>query len=211
MPEDTPKPTKFTKYSRIQVRTPAGVARFPKLPPGEPDDFKGNKSYKSAIVFDGDADLSEVTAAAMKIATEVYPRRTPDKVNILIKDGDEAEKNGEPIPELAGKLYMTVSSGEKFPPQVVGPDRKPLPPGVEVRGGDLVKFVLSPMPSDTPTKGTITFRLLAVQLIEKRSGGGDYTSLFDDEGPGLGGGNPDGEPSSGADVPGGLDDDDLPF
>ena len=203
--------TTFPKYTRLQVRTPTGVARFPMLTPGKPDSYKGIEKYKTAIVFDGDADTSALTAAALKIAAEVWPTRKADKVNVLIKDGDEAEKDGEPIQELAGKTYMTVSSGVKFPPQIVGPDRKPLPAGMEIRGGDLIKLVLSPMPSDTPVKGTVTFRLLAVQLIEKRSGGGDFSSLFDEEGEGFGAAKPDSEPSTGADAGGFSDDDDLPF
>ncbi len=205
MAEKTARP----KHPWFNTRTPLATARFPHV--HKPDEYKGKKKFKITLVFDGEADTSKITEDALAVAAAVYPNRKPEKVNVLLKDGDDAEKNGEPIEELAGKTYMTVGSNEEHPPTIVGPDRKPLPAGMEVRGGDLVKAIVTPIPSDTPVPGTIAFRLVAVQLIEKRAGGGDRSSLFDDEGEGFGG-PADDKPSTG--VQGGegaLDDDEIPF
>ena len=207
--------SKFPKYPSVSVVTPKGIARFPHV--HKTDQYKdGAPKFKATIVFDGDTNLGAITEAALKVAAAAFPTRTANKVNVLIKAGDEAEKNGEPIPELASKNYITASCNETHPPKIVGPDRMPLPAGMEVRGGDEIKLILAPIPSDTPIKGTITFRLLAVQLVSKNSGGGgDYASMFDEEGEGFGSGPADPVPSRGveagaADVAS-IDDDEIPF
>lgn len=194
------------KFSRIQIALPKGTARFPHV--HTPDEFKGKKKFKLTVVFDADADLEPLRAAALKVALEAWPKLKPEKVNVLIKDGDAAEKDGEPIEELAGKVYLTATCNENHPPKIVGPDKAPLTGGTQVRGRDIVRAVVSPIPSDTPTKGTVAFRLLAVQLVEKQSGGGNYADLFDEEGAGLGETKTDSEPASGIDA---GDDSELPF
>ncbi len=204
------KKSSFPKYSNVLVTTPRGVARFPSV--HKTDSYMGGpEKFKATIVFDGDADTGKIIEGALAIAAQVYPTRKPDKVNVLLKDGDEAEKDGKPIEELASKFYLNASSNKDHPPKVVGPDKKPLPEGVEVRSGDIIKLVVSPIPSDTPVKGSIAFRLMAVQLIEKRSGPAvDTDTMFDDEGPGLSGGF-SATASSGVDAGPAADDDDLPF
>jgi hypothetical protein len=210
------KKSSFPKFKQVQVRTPLAVARFPHVhTPDKPFKSGDKPKFKITLIFDGDTDLSAVTDGALEVAKEVYPSRAASKVTVLVKDGDEynvgrVDEGKEIVEEFKGKVFINASSNESHPPQVVGPDRKPLTGGTEVRGGDTVKAILAPIPSDTPVKGSIAFRLLAVQLIEKRSGGGDYTGLFDEEGEGFGG-RADGAPSSGVDAGEGADDDDLPF
>jgi hypothetical protein len=210
------KKSSFPKFKHVQVRTPTAVARFPKVHTPDAPYKPGDKpKFKITLIFDGDADLSAITNGSLAVAKEVYPSRAANKVNVLIKDGDEynslrTDDGKEIVEEFKGKVFINANSNVSHPPQVVGPDRQPLTGGVEVRGGDIVKAILAPIPSETPTKGSIAFRLLAVQLIEKRSGGGDYTGLFDEEGEGFGG-RADGTPSSGVDAGEGADDNDLPF
>jgi hypothetical protein len=192
---------------KITVRTPAGVARFPHVHKPDNEGKFADGKFKATIVFDGDVDLDEVNNAALAAAKVFYPAVNPSKVNVLIKEGDDETKaDGTPIPELQGKRVLTAKS--KFSPQVVGPDRQPLPEGVEVRGGDLVRLLLEPVESPKPVKNSVSWRLLAVQLVKKREGGGhDYSSMFDEEGEGFA---PPG--GSGDDADTGNDgDDDLPF
>lgn len=190
--------TKY-KFTHRKVVTPAAIARFPKV--HEPDAFKpgDRESFKITLVFDGDTDLSAVENAARLVAKDCFPRLKDDKVNILIKTGDDINdaresKGKDPYEELAGKITINAScSGAKgdggeylYAPMIVGPDKKALPGNMKVWGGDLVKCVLEPIPSDTPQFGTISFRLLAVQLIEKRSGdSGNAVAMFDEEGDGF--------------------------
>jgi hypothetical protein len=189
---------------KIIARTVLATARFAYL--AKPDD-KFDQKYKCTFVFDGDTGAEE---AAKEAAALFYPKIKFEKVNVLIADGDDkTTKDGEPIEELAGKKLITAKS--KFAPSVVGPDRQPLPPGMEIRTGDIVKALLEPVKSDVPVKNTISFRLLAVQLIEKRSGGGQgYGGLFDEEGEGFHGAADD-VPSEGVDAGVAADDDSLPF
>lgn len=201
--------TKFPKYTPVQVRTPLAVARFPSV--HEPDSYMGAApKFKLTLVFEGGTDLAALTEGALKVASQVYPTRKADKVNVIIKDGDEQEKDGKPIEELRGKTLVSASCGKDHPPGIFGPDKKPLPKGMEVRGGDLVKAILSPIPSDTPVKGSIAWRLLGVQLIEKRAGGGhDVASMFDEEGEGFGEGPA--TASEGVEAGEAVDDDSMPF
>ena len=193
---------------KITVRTPEGVARYSHVHKADTEGKFADGKFKSGIVFDGDADLSGLEAAALACAAIAYPGLAASKVNILIKEGDDETKaDGSPIPELLGKRLLTAKS--KFPPQIIGPDRQPLPEGVEVRGGDIIRLLLEPVESPKPVKNSVSWRLLAVQLVRKREGSGhDYTNMFDDEGEGFA------APASGAGGGGGgdtVEDDDLPF
>lgn len=192
------------KKKKITVRTLVGVARFPHVHKPDSDGKYADDKFKATIVFNGDDDLSDLEAAALAQAAVDYPNVKPDKVNVLIHEGDNATKaDGTPIAELAGKRFVTAKS--KFKPQVVGPDRMELTEGVEVRGGDMVRLLLEPVESPKPVKNSISWRLLAVQLVKKREGGGhDYSDMFDEEGEGFG--SSEDAPSSGP-----VGDDDLPF
>lgn len=196
------------RKKKITVRTPEGVARFPHVHKPDNDGKYADGKFKATIVFDGDVDLADLEAAAVAQGAISYPNLAANKVNVLIHEGDDAAKaDGTPIAELAGKRMVTAKS--KFAPQVVGPDRKPLPEGVEVRGGDIVRLLLEPVESPKPVKNSISWRLLAVQLVKKREGGGhDYTDMFEDEGEGFG---DSGSSQGAADGTGSVEEDDLPF
>jgi hypothetical protein len=58
--------------------------------------------------------------------------------------------------------------------------RQPLPEGVTINSGDLVKASLIAFPYTNGKNKGVTFQLRGVQLLEKRSGF-DATDDFDDE------------------------------
>ena len=204
----------------IMVRTPKGVAAFTHVHAPDTEGKYADGKYKTDIVFDLDADLSKVEDAARRQAAVDFPKMKPEKVNVLIKDGDERvytanskavrdgeAKEGDIVKGFEGKRYVTAKT--KYAPQIIGPDKQPLPAGTEIRSGDIVIAVLAPFGCDKPVKGSVTFRLQALQLVEKRAGGGhDYSDLFDDEGEGFGGETA--EASTGAES-GIADDDEIPF
>ena len=196
------------KPAPILVRTPRATLAFAHIMKPDTEGKYADGKFKGTFIFDLDADLSKVEDAARRQAAIDYPKMKPEKVNILIGDGDDkVDKDGEIRDGFAGKKIITAKT--KFAPQVVGPDRQPLAAGVEVRSGDVVIAVLAPVKSDVPVKGSMAFRLQAVQLVEKRAGGGhDYSDLFDDEGEGFGGETA--EASTGAES-GIADDDEIPF
>lgn len=207
---NTPKP-KFPAYPKIVIATPPCVANFPKLPPDEPDVYDPDRPrFTFTGIFDSDVDLTALNEAAMKVAAAAFPTRKPEKVTVLLKDGDEYydeaagdKKKQENREVFRGRTYLRAVCASTHPPRIVGPDKQPLADGVRVFGGDLCRLQVQIIPSDVPQKGTITFRLIAVQLVEKRSSGGvGYDdSLFDDEGPG---------PTQ-AERPMDLSDEEIPF
>lgn len=220
----------WPKFPHLPVRTPTAVASFAHV--HTPDDYMGQSKFKITLVMPGDADLEPLETAAQKVGAICFPKLKAEKLNVLIKSGDDQNdvlesKGKDPRPELAGKHVIVASCSAakdedgnfKYAPKIVGPDRKPLPKNMKVFSGDLVKAIIEPIPSETPSFGTITWRLIAVQLIEKRSGSGvDVDSMFDDEGEGFGSGGggfddetkSDGEASATA-AEDSVDEEEMPF
>lgn len=182
---------------------PPGVASFPYLL--EPDSkapegvaFKADNKYKVSVQFDSEDGLGPIHDAITEAAIEKFGKMDFDDFAWPWKShGDDHKKD-----YLKNKTVLTAKS--QFKPAVVDAKRQPLPAGVEVRGGDIVKIAVTlylyektekvkvgKKIEDVLTRGC-SLQLAAVQLIEKRAGAGSVSGdVFDEEEGYCGGDAPD--------------------
>ena len=92
-----------------------------------------------------------------------------------VRDGDKIESKSDKRLDFAKGHYLMVFKSNRAPTLV---DSKKQPLKTEVNGGDLVKIAFNAKPYDA-FGGGLALYLNAVQLIEKRGGGG--VSDFDEE------------------------------
>lgn len=176
-----------TKKPFFKSVTPAGTAAFAWIArPDEGHQYSDGK-YKITLVLDGDADLDAIRKIAMDAAKAEFPNVSPSEFQLVfLQNGDDKNKE-----EFAGKTLLIAKT--KNQPQCVDAKRKPLPEGVEVRSGDIVKLALVFYPFSktekvkvngkmvNETTYSVAARLNAVQLLEKRNNGGNAASDFDEE------------------------------
>lgn len=189
------------KADRTFLRTPEATLAYSYIHTPDTEGQYADGKFKATLVFDGDAPIDTIREKAIDAAVAKNPKLKRDKVNVLIKDGDDIEDK-EGNPKYPGKFVLTAKS--KYAPQVVDSARKALPDSVKLGAGDVVKAIIEAVPSDVPIKGSVAFRLMGIQLITKNSSGGnghDYSGMFDIE---------DSE-GFGAAPEGNSFDDDLPF
>lgn len=92
-----------------------------------------------------------------------------------VKDGDKIESKSDKRMDFARGHYLMTFKSTRQPTLV---DAKKQPLTTEVNGGDLIKVAFNAKPYDA-FGGGLALYLNAVQLIEKRGGGG--VSDFDEE------------------------------
>ncbi|OYV39634.1 MAG: hypothetical protein B7Z81_03065 [Acidocella sp. 20-61-6] len=131
--------------------------------------------------------LLTIRDACLAVAKAKWEDVDPDEVRLPFRERDDDEKNEY----LRGKVTVTAKS--QYKPAVVDAKRKPVPDDIKVRGGDVCKASVVPVPyeqTETVTEGKkrktvkiygVALQLRAVQLIEKRAGAGGGTDVFDDE------------------------------
>jgi hypothetical protein len=184
-------PKKGKKFS-VEVVSPKAIAAYAWVNKPDTGNQYSDDKYKVTLVFDGEADLSKLEAAAKEVADHDFPDVKFDDVKLPFVDGDtKAEKNEE----FAGKVLVTAKS--QFKPGVFDAKRKALPKGIELRSGDVCKALLKAISYEktetvvekvngkrVESKETvhgITFQLAGLQLLEKRNGGGNAANAFEDE------------------------------
>jgi hypothetical protein len=178
------------KQKKLIVVTPAGTAAYAWLSkPDEGQQYSDGK-YKVTLVLDADTDLSDLEAKCRQLAEEAFPGVDESDIRMPFVDGDTKGKE-----EFEGKILITMKT--KFAPKQVDSKKRPLPESVSVFSGDLIKVAAAIVPYESTEKVTetvkgkkvsktvkvygITLALNAVQLLEKRNGGGDGASYFDEE------------------------------
>lgn len=172
------------KQPKVTVVTPTGVAAYAyHHRPDTKGKFADNK-YKGQLVVDGNTDLSALEKTLRDFAAEVFPGKNLADLQLPWKDG-KADKE-----EFAGKIIIKASTKHK--PTVVDTKRKPLKKGVEARSGDVVRYVCTLYAYEQVEKVReggklveitiygVSLQLSAVQLVEKRSGGGANLGALDD-------------------------------
>lgn len=174
----------MAKKTFPKVATPMGIAAYSWLNKPDSGSKYSDDKFKLTLVLDGDADVSKIEEACEK-AAEIEWESIPEDLVLPFRDGDDHKNE-----EFNGKTLLTIKS--KHPPGIVGPDRKALPKGIEVRSGDLVRVSAIAMPytatekvkegrkTKTVTVHGVTLLLRGVQLVEKRNAGGDVSNDFDD-------------------------------
>lgn len=143
-----------------------------------------NGKFKATLVYDDLADLDHVEAAVREIAAEEWGGRVNiDEVKRPFRTPDEQTKEA-----FEGKTTLNMTS--KYKPQAFDAKRKPLPEKVSIFGGDKVAAIVTLMPYESTEKvreGSkvvtltvygVSAQIGAVQLVEKRAGGGVSADMF---------------------------------
>lgn len=193
-----------------------------KAPPGAA--WKPDGKFKLTGILDSMDQLAPIDAAIRKMFGEVWPGDTLDEETFQWpwKQHDEDAKNEY----LRGKVTITPKTKNKLnADQVVDARRQPIkavkmPNGdfVRVFGGDVVKCSITlylyektekvkvgKKLEDVTVRGC-SLQLGAVQIIEKRAGGGGYAAAFADEDGFVQGDDVDDGETAGADGDGGAGD-----
>lgn len=198
-----------------------------KAPPGVA--WKPDGKFKLTGILDSMEELAPLEAAIKKFYAETYPDVPMDEEAFQWpwKQHDEDAKSEH----LRGKATITPKTKNKLEANsVVDSRRHPvkavkMPNGdlVRVFGGDVVKCSITLYPYDKVEEQTVveggkkrkvsvkvygcSLQLGAVQVIEKRAGGGGYASAFADEDGFVQGDDVDDGETSAAESEGGAGDD----
>jgi hypothetical protein len=170
------------KYARVTAILGPGVAAYTWLK--EPDDKfdADNPKYKLTLVVPNDFDMTGFEAKAVEVARSAWGEKAIKSYASLtttVKDGDEKTRDGKPMEEFAGKLLLGTKSGRQ--PLMIDAKKNPLPEGIFPGAGDLVKIKVQFIPHTAGGSKSVALRLLTVQVLEKRAGGGDDSDGFDEE------------------------------
>ena len=136
---------------------------------------------------DGKAEGAGITKCIKAAAADKWGEKAGSYRNPL-KDGD-IEKNGDGESKHPGHWFITVKTGEEYPPMIINPAREPF--GLESpeqkrnswQSGDWAKVKISFKAYESgPNKGVSGY-LQAVQFLHKDEpfGGGASTNDFDNE------------------------------
>jgi hypothetical protein len=170
----------------VTITTPAGIAIYPSL--HAPDTrFKdaGVYSTKLRIAAGPEADALEATLEEHAAAAVVTAKKeNPGKKNI--KAADMPFSRDEDTNDLIVNIKMTASGVSKktgkpwsMRPKLYDAKGKPLPHGVKVGGGSVLRVAFQPAPFWTALVGAgITLRMEAVQVIELKSWGEKSADAF---------------------------------
>lgn len=162
--------------------TPKGIATFTHLHAPDDEGQYADGKYKVTLLIPKDDPFAGAFTA--RVNTEHIEQRGKKKTDPPVHDGDEwadsAETDEAAEKRASARGHYRVTFKSKFQPQLVGQDKLPLPEGLEIRHGDVVKVACVVMPYDKGKNAGVSLGLRAVQLVEKRSGV-DYSAYFDDE------------------------------
>lgn len=180
-------PRQKKKAPRIPVTSPKGMAAYAHVE--RPDDRFPPARFKLTLVLDDDAEGRAFEARVIKLGKQSAEKggvhlsknfRTP----FTRWDDDAPDKRRD---EFKDKIRVTYTaravwpSGDPIPPpRRMDSQTKPLPASVNIWGGDIVR-VGGRVQAYEGLGGGLTLSLDAVQLIEKRSGGGDVPDYFEPE------------------------------
>lgn len=160
-----------------KILTPIGTARFAHLMEPDTEGKYADNKYKVDLIVDADDPAVEAIQAAMQQAAKDEWGKAPASLQLPIKDGDEEAAERE-RPELVGKVIIRGKS--KYPPGIVGPDKRELADGIEIRSGDQIRFSATCFPYKAGVTKGVSLQLRAVQLVEKRAAVGNPADEFDD-------------------------------
>lgn len=171
--------TQRKKTPMTKLATAQGIAHFAYIDkPDSGREFSDDK-YKVTISFDAaDPFVKKLEDTVEKLLTEYYGDRRPRNLHHPVKDGDDTT-----IDSLQGRVFIRAKSSRQ--PMLVDAKNQPIPEGITVFSGDVIRAGITLAVFDGAQKG-VTAYLDAVKIIEKRSGGsseGGVAGLFgEDEG-----------------------------
>lgn len=146
--------------------------------------FKPDGKFKGTLVFDDAADAENIRDACIELLNSEFGDKLPpiDECHLPVHDGNPEKADGE----FAGKTLVPAKSD--YRPTIYDATNAEVPKGVFPSAGDKVRFKVSLFPfsktetvkekvngkmvSTQTTLYGVSLRLLAVQIVEKGSGGG---------------------------------------
>lgn len=183
----------MAKTKSVQIALPPGVAAYAWL--AKPDDKfpkNGKPVFKVTVLVDGDTDISNLEDTCVNAAKEKFPGVKPAEFRMPFGPDEKGKE------EFEGKILIRLST--VYQPYQCDALKNALPDGVSAKSGDLIRCAATVFPYESIEKvreggKTVTVKaygvslqLAAVQLLEKRTGGGGAATadaLFDEDADGY--------------------------
>lgn len=175
----------MAKKEYFKAVTPPSVLAYGYIHKADTDGKYADNKFKGTFVFEpDDPAVATMKAQAKKAAAQEFGASTYKATEIQwpFKDGNKTKLDKEtkkPREEFANKMLLTAKTKDQ--PGTVDAKRQPLPAGVEVRSGDLVKASITFGAGEVSGTPTVYCFLNNVQLLEKRSGNHSPADDFEDE------------------------------
>jgi hypothetical protein len=155
-----------------------GVLAYPHLLKADDKFDSDNPKFTLNLVVDKD---DKDAAKQAKMINDAHAEaRGKKKTESPVRDGDEMEdKDGNAKEEFANKWLFSMKS--KYQPKAVDSAKNKLEfieGGVYPAAGDVVRVAFAINPYEHGKNAGVSLQLRSIQLIEKRSGGGDYADEF---------------------------------
>lgn len=177
----------------VEFTTGKGTAYFCYIVKPDTEGQYADGKFKLNVRFPADTDFSDLDEAVQRAAVAEWGK-APKGLKGPYVEVDEDSKDVERDAANLGTFVMRAKS--KFRPTIYGPkkellysakrDRDEVPEEARVSSGDLVQLRIALIPNTAGGNKQVSPRLLAIRIIEKRSGGQDhdYSGAFgdDDEG-----------------------------
>lgn len=143
--------------SEDKVLTPKFRVSFPNV--FEPTSFNGSKpNYNIQMIFDEDADLSEMEALVQKKAKEKFPKGKPKKFKNPLRDGDEKD-----MEMYKGKIFAGAKS--LYKPGLVDKNLKDIINPEEFYPGCYARATLTAYGYDQAGNQGVAFGLQNIQKL----------------------------------------------
>lgn len=158
-----------------KVLTPKFRVSFPQVFKAEAFE-DGDPKYAITMLFDKDADLTEMKKAAEAAAKEKWADKIPKNLRSPFRDGDEKELDG-----YAGKIFVRASSKSK--PGVVDQNVKPIVDPSEFYPGCYARATVVAFAYEAKGNKGVSFALLNVQKLGDGEAFGNRSNPEDDFAP----------------------------
>ena len=159
------------------------VASFPNL--FEPSGMPGTEpKYSITLLFDKDADLSELKAVCDAAIQKKWPDAAsrPAKIDMPMADGDlKLDASGKQRDEFKGKKYCSAKAKVSHPPKVIMQDLQPCMDATQFYGGAIVNVSVTAYGWTFGGKNGVSLGLNTVQKVsdgEKFGGSVDVADEF---------------------------------
>lgn len=167
-----------------RVTTPTFTASFPHVfkaqsAPGFDPRFSVN------MVFDEGEDLSKIEAA-IEAAIEKgiadpkkFNGKRPANLELPLRDGaEQVDKDGNPRPEFAGKIFAVAAAKEDSPPAVIDKEYNAILDTKEIYGGVRLKAAVVAYPWKFGKRYGVSLHL---DKVQKQADGQAFTVSATDE------------------------------
>lgn len=177
--------------AQARIHTPVGTARYvsvyqPRQRKNNKGENQGDPKYQITLIFEGDADLKAMKAAARAAGEEKFGPKFMDMVKKgkylwpFIDNTDKTNDDDERIAGFEDDDGCSVGFKSKDQPGVVDADAEPIMQKSDVYDGMKARVSCRPFAYDNESKG-VAFYLINVQKLddgERLSGDPDAAEDF---------------------------------